>query len=72
MKGQLDGREELLREMVENYPDATLKEYCEYWGITYNQWVSITTMCRALQKQELSRKKRHYAAAKEKQNESSI
>ncbi|MDH6058167.1 hypothetical protein, partial [Umezakia ovalisporum] len=65
MKGQLDGREELLREMVENYPDATLEEYCEYWGITYNQWVSITTMCRALQKQELSRKKRHYAAAKE-------
>ncbi|MBI1243180.1 helix-turn-helix domain-containing protein, partial [Umezakia ovalisporum] len=72
MKGQLDGREELLREMVEKYPDATLEEYCEYWGITYNQWVSITTMCRALQKQELSRKKRHYAAAKEKQNESSI
>jgi transposase len=58
MKGQLDGQEELLREMVEKYPDATLEEYCEYWGITYNQWVSTTTMCRALQKQELSRKKK--------------
>ncbi|MBI1240887.1 hypothetical protein [Umezakia ovalisporum] len=58
MKGQLDGQEELLREVVEKYPDATLEEYCEYWGITYNQWVSITTMCRALQKQELSRKKK--------------
>ncbi|YAF97939.1 MAG: transposase [Nodularia sp. CChRGM 3473] len=72
MKAELDGQEELLSAMVAQYPDATLQEYCEYWGTTYNQWVSTTTMCRALQKQELSRKKRRYAAAKEKHKESSI
>ncbi len=72
MKAELDGHEELLRAMVAQYPDATLQEYSEYWGSTYNQWVSTTTMCRALQKQELSRKKRRYAAVKEKQKESNV
>ena len=41
-------------QMVENYPDLTLSEYCEYWGETYNQWVSSSTMCRALQKQVMA------------------
>lgn len=58
MKGELDGAEEQLGTMVEQYPDATLKEYCEYWGTTYNQWVSTSTMCRALQKQKLTLKKK--------------
>ncbi len=43
--------------MVEKYPDATLDEYCEYWGETYAQWVSSSTMCRALQTEQLTRKK---------------
>ena len=46
-----------LAALVEQYPDATLSEYCEYWGITYNQWLSPSTMCRALQKQKLTLKK---------------
>lgn len=70
MKGELDGHEAQLAKMVEQYPDATLLEYCEYWGTTSNNWVSRSTMCRALQKQKLTLKKRHYAAVKRKQKES--
>lgn len=70
MKGELDGYSDQLAAMVEQYPDATLLEYCEYWGTTYNHWVSTSTMCRALKKQKLTLKKRRYAADKGKQKES--
>ena len=70
--GKLDGYEAQLAAMVEQYPDATLLEYCEYWGTTYDHWLSTSTMCRALQKQKLTRKKRRYAAAGRKQKESKI
>lgn len=43
--------------MVALYPDATLSEYCEYWGKTYERWVSTSTMCRALQRHRLTLKK---------------
>ena len=69
LKGELDGCEEQLAAMVEKYPDATLSEYCEYWGTTYNHWLSTSTMCRALQKQKMPRKKRPYVAVKRKQKE---
>ena len=69
IKGQLDGCESQLVAMVEQYPDATLGEYCEYWSTAYNQWVSASTMCRALQKQKLPRKKRLYVAAKPQHKE---
>ena len=72
MKGELDGYEAQLGAMVEQYPDGTLLEYCEYWGATNNHWVSTSTMCRALQKQKLTRKKRRYVAAKRKLQESKI
>jgi transposase len=64
MKGVLDGREADLAAMVEEHLDATLAEYCEYWGEKYDQWVSPSTMCRALQKAQLTLKKRPYAARK--------
>lgn len=57
LKGKLDESEAQLAAMVEKYPDKTLLEYCEYWGTNYNQWVSTSTMCRALQKQKLTLKK---------------
>jgi transposase len=57
MKRELAGFEVQLAEMVEKLPDATLSEYCEYWGETYHHWVSISTMCRALKKLSLTRKK---------------
>lgn len=72
MKGELDGYEVQLVTMVEKYPDATLSEYCEYWGETYHHWVSTSTMCRALQKQELTLKKRRYAAVRLRQKECKI
>ncbi len=58
MKGQLNGLGTQLAAMVEKYPDATLSEYCEYWGTTYNQWVSTSTICRALKKSKLTLKKK--------------
>ncbi len=69
MKSELDEYSIELTQMVENYPDATLGEYCEYWGETYSSWYSTSTMCRALQKQQLTRKKRRYAALKQQRRE---
>ena len=57
MKSELDGCSVQLVQMVEKYPDATLAEYCEYWGETQQQWLSPSTMCRALQREQLTRKK---------------
>lgn len=54
MKSQLHGAEVQIAAMVEKYPDATLSEYCEYWGETHGQWVSNSSMCRALKKQNLT------------------
>jgi transposase len=70
MKSELDGYSTQLAEMVEKYPDATLSEYCEYWGETHRQWVSTSTMCRALQRQQLTLKKRRYAAVNVQRQES--
>ena len=46
IKSELDGYETQLTQMVEKYPDATLSEYCEYWGNTYDKWVSTSTVRR--------------------------
>lgn len=70
MKGELEGCLLQLVEMVEKYPEATLLEYCEYWGEAQGQWLSPSTMCRALQKVQLTRKKRHSAALKPRQSAS--
>ena len=72
IKGELDGYSAQLAAMVELYPDATLLEYCEYWGTTYNNYTSTSTMCRALKKQKLTLKKRRYVVAKGKRKESRI
>ena len=69
MKSELDEYSIELTRMVENYPDYTLSEYCEYWGETYSSWYSTSTMCRALQKQQLTRKKRRSAALKQQRRE---
>jgi transposase len=70
MKSELEEYSIQLAQMVENYPDSTLSEYCEYWGETYGSWYSASTMCRALQKEQLTRKKRRYAAANVQHTES--
>jgi len=68
MKSELAGHEPQLVAMVEQYPDATLAEYCEYWGETYQQWISISTMCRELKKLQLTRKKKRSVAVKQPVN----
>lgn len=70
VKGKLAEYASELAAMVESHPDATLAEYCEYFGAQYNVWVCASVMCCALQKQQLTRKKRRYAAAKRKQSAS--
>lgn len=70
MKGKLDDYSSELAEMVKSHPDATLSEYCEYFGEKYNIWVCLSVMCDTLQKQKLTRKKRLYVVAKRKRKES--
>jgi len=54
---QLKGQEELLQTMVTTHPDYTLSEYCEAWADQTGEGVSQSTMCRWLQRQELTLKK---------------
>src|SRR4028119_2407507 len=61
LKSVLHSRTTEVTQMVEKYPDSTLSEYCEYWLWNYNEAVSPSMMCRELQKQNLTRKKRPYA-----------
>jgi transposase len=46
-----------LMAIIEKQPDATLAEYCELLFDETGLWVSQSTMCRTLQKLNLSRKK---------------
>mgnify|MGYP001795246505 FL=1 len=72
VKGELEGYSAQLAAMVEQFPDKTLLEYCEYWAVNYNNWVSTSTMCRALKKQNLTLKKRRCVVAKQELNEFKI
>jgi transposase len=49
--------EDQIREIVAQNNDATLSEYCELVGEATGEWVSLSTMCRTLQRLELPRKK---------------
>jgi transposase len=69
LKSILSACDRQLKLMVDSYPDATLNEYCEYWRETYNQWVSNSTMCRALLRLQLTRKKRLYVAKMQQHKE---
>jgi transposase len=68
-KAVLADSSDLLVALVKQYPDATLSEYCEYWLESHKQVVSESMMCRALQKLNLSRKKKRLGAAKRRQRE---
>lgn len=56
-KGQLAEKEAALAEMVRQYSDYTLEEYCEYWSEQTGVRVSASTMCRQLQKLKWTIKK---------------
>ncbi len=48
-----------LRAQLEAYPDATLQEHCEMWKAHGGINVSSSTMSRAIQQLEWTRKKKH-------------
>lgn len=54
---QLSGSEPKLAAMVEEHPDYTLSEYCEAWQEQQGMALDESTMCRWLQKQQLTLKK---------------
>lgn len=51
------GDEAALREQVLAAPDATLREHREQWHARSGVWVSESTLCRALQRLQLTVKK---------------
>jgi putative transposase len=55
---QLEPYKQEVIKMVEEHPDYTLAEYCEYCDEKMEVRVSESTMCRYLQQQNLSRKKK--------------
>lgn len=63
-------KEEVIR-MVEENPDYTLAEYCEYCEEKMEVKVSESTMCRFLQQQNLSRKKKLSERVRQEQKRSS-
>ena len=58
-KSQLEDYKEEVKKMVAEYPDYTLTEYCEYGLEKMGVGLSESAMCRFLQKENLTRKKRH-------------
>jgi transposase len=54
---QLTGQEQQLAAMVEAHPDHTLSEYCEEWQEKQGITLAESTMCRWLQKQQLTLRK---------------
>lgn len=55
-----------LMALYEQNNDATLAEYCERLADETGEWVSISAMCRTLQKLGLIRKKKQCARPKRK------
>jgi transposase len=58
-----------LRELIQSYPDATLMELCELFADKTGNWVGRSSMCRALQKLGLNRKKKQSEVLKQEQKE---
>ena len=60
----LEAHKEIIVETVEQHPDWTLWQYCEEIVEKTGVSVSTGTMCRFLEKQELTLKKRRFAVKK--------
>lgn len=55
-------RHAALRAQVRAHPDATLAEHCDLWATTTGDRVSPATMCRTLQRLDLTLKKKRLTA----------
>ena len=64
-KSQLEEYKEEVKKMVAEYPDYTLAEYCEYCLEKMGVGLSESAMCRFLQKENLTRKKKTLRARQE-------
>lgn len=64
---QLSGYEQQIDAMVAEHLDYTLAEYCEYWEEKTGVRLSESAMCRFLQKQKLTLKKKQSEAVKQGQ-----
>ena len=62
-KSQLEDYKEEVKKMVAEYPDYTLAEYCEYCLEKMGVGLSKSAMCRFLQKENLTRKKKTLKAS---------
>lgn len=62
-KSQLEEYAEEVKKMVEEHPDYTLAEYCEYCLEKMGVELSESAMCRFLKKQKLTRKKKTLKAS---------
>ena len=62
-KSQLENYKEEVKKMVAEYPDYTLAEYCEYCLEKMGVGLSESAMCRFLQKEKLTRKKKTLRAS---------
>ena len=62
-KSQLEDYKEEVKKMVAEYPDYTLGEYCEYCLEKMGVGLSERAMCRFLQKENLTRKKKTLRAS---------
>jgi len=62
-KSQLEDYKEEVKKMVAEYPDYTLAEYCEYCLEKMGVGLSESAMCRFLQKENLTRKKKTLKAS---------
>ncbi len=62
-KSQLEDYKEEVKKMVAEYPDNTLAEYCEYCLEKMGVGLSESAMCRFLQKEKLTRKKKTLRAS---------
>ncbi len=57
-KSQLEEYKEEVKKIVAEYPDYTLAEYCEYCLKKMRVGLSESAMCRFLQEENLTRKKK--------------
>jgi transposase len=64
---RLSGYEQQIEAMVAEHLDYTLAEYCEYWEEKTGVRLSESAMCRFLQKQKLTLKKKQSEAVKQGQ-----
>ncbi len=66
---KLEGKIDVIKQLLDEKNDATLEELCRELQKRTGVKASSSTMCRALQKLKLTRKKKHFIQLKPRVNE---